>query len=290
MKKYLWLLLVAGVASADELGIREVWNAATLPAAQWETAAGITVTTKDGAVQIQCGDAEYGWAAARGLLPVTTTTFVNLETAGNLKTQIEWIRANGEFITATEVGPGQLAGKKLLDLLPAGERPRKFRFKFWVEGRQAAGTLTKASVTFERAWRKPGTKLLKAFSGRSPFTPGDGLVVQAEGDAVRATVESAEGYAAFQFDDRLPFDKPAVLLADIAALENGVLTVQAVCWDGDGNYLDSVDLIKHLAVAGATEIAFPELPAGTAEISLKVWLSGPKASARLAGLFYGRAP
>ena len=276
MKQFLVLMMMATICVGDELGERVLWNALA-PGVKWDTAPGVTVT---GEGVFHCAG-DYGWATTGDLLPYSDATKVDLQTHGPVKVQAEWFREDGTFMSATQFNAGKLD-------VPAGERPRKFRFKFWLEGKGTEAKLSRALVTVSKVWRKAGTKLVKTYDAKSKTTPDEGMKL----DGLDMKLEKE--YSAFVFDDKVAFDAKGTLLVDVAGLKNGAVTVQALCWSADDAFQKAVDLVKDMSAAGYTEAPVAmhkeDFPADVAKLSFKVWLSGKEATARLGALHYGVLP
>ncbi len=293
----------ATVFAADELGARTVWDALQVPAAKWQTGEGVSVDVNKVGVTIRAVGVDFGWAAAPDFLPVTETTAMDLTvkqvTNGQLAVQLEWMREDGGFIGATNAFSGIRAGvslnnRKIAEFFPEGERPKRFRFKFWLEGADAEAQLSRAVVTFKRAWRKPETRLIKTYDSYATVTPDAGTKVQALGDTLAASLGADSQYSGFVFEDKVAYDKKGLVLLDVAALQDGVLSLQVLCWGKEGAFLKAVDLLKDNAAVGVFEVPLAirtdDFPDAVSKISFKVWLSGKESTARIAGLYYGIAP
>lgn len=292
------MLLVPAICSAQELGQRVIWNASKTPAAQWQSATGLTVSSDGNVLTLKTGDVDYGWAATDGLLPVTDTTFVELIVKrvanGQLKAQVEWCRADGSFLRAAPLDAHGKAPVKLVSLAGEGDKPSKFRLKFWLEGRNASAEIEKAIIGFERRWRKSDTKLIKTFDAGAKVTAEAGVAVEARDGELAAKLAAGTPYAAFVVEERVALDPKGVVMVDVAGVENGAVTVQALGWREDGTFVQSADLLKDVSAAGSYEVPVAlvsdKLGVDATKLSFKVWLAGGETSARLAGLFYGILP
>lgn len=290
------LLLAAG-----DLGERTLWDALQTSSSQWQTAGGISATVDGGVLVLRSKEVDYGWATSSDSAPFMATATVDLEVKqcvnGQVSVQVEWLREDGSFIGAVSIlkearAGASVTGKKLSEFLPQGDKPKGFRLKFWVEGKGAEAQITKASVRFQRVWRKAETHLVKTFDAKTAFKADEGISVKAGHDLLSAALDAKTGYAAFALDGPVDFDAKGVVLLDLAKLQNGVVAVQALCWNRDGTFLKSVDLLKDVPTSGVYEVPLKalEFPADTAKLSFKVWLAGKETSAAVAGLFYGVMP
>lgn len=295
------LLITPAFAQTTDLGSRVLFDGTKTTAAQWKTATGITVTPGDGKLIIQSGATGYGWAAIDQALPVSATTMANFQlsdiTGGKASVQAEWLRKDGSFIKATPLLSASgtavaLSSQNILKQAPEGEKPAKLKLKFWLEGRNAKATYTQASITAPRLWRTAGTTLVKLYDSATPRQADTGIDVAK--DSLDVTLTQGTDYAAFVLTDRADYKPKATVLLDLAALTGGQLTVQALCFDKDGNYLKSIDLFKDVTQPGAYEVAFDlfadQVPAETKQVSFKVWLAGHGTAAKLAGIYYGLLP
>ncbi len=294
----LLIALTAGVVWADELGHRVVFDERKLPADRWQTATGVTVTATGDALVLRCA-ADGGWATFEEHLPFVSTAVAGIAIPqarnGQLALQVEWFREDGSFIGPADALRDAKAGTdqtlELARFQPAGESPKTFRLKFWVEGRDAEIHLAKAVVSFQRTWRKPGTKLVKAYRDGAKHTPDPGLTVRADAEGFHAQVAPDTSFSAFLLEDRVDYDPGAVVLIDLADVRAGGVSVQALCWKSDDTQLKPVDLIKDVTTAGVYEIPLRALDGRfdpeTKKLSFKIWLAGQASTAQIAGLFYG---
>jgi hypothetical protein len=288
---------------AAELGQRVIWDGARVPASGWQVADGITARAENGAITLVAGEVDYGWAAAEELLPFSAGTTVELAVTrveqGQLSVQVEWFRADGSFIGATPLlervkSETTVPARPITELVTEGEKPNKFRLKFWVEGKHCRVVIGRASAGVVRVWRKAGTRLVKSYDAGTTYTSDPGIRVEAREDDLHATLAPDVGYAAFVLEERVEFDPKAVVMVDLAGVQNGVVSVQALVWKADGTFLHSVDLLKDVSAAGCFEVPLEihkdKLGADAAKLSFKVWLAGGQTTARLAGVRYGVLP
>jgi len=298
------LLLAASRAFAAEgLGERVLFDALQTPLAQWELEKGISAKIENNALTLRSGDADFGSAAPREHARFQESATADIEiknvAVGQMVIQVEWLREDGTLVSAPSLVERtktavNLTGKKLADVLPKGEAPKKFRLKFWVEGRGAEAQITKAVVRFRRAWRKADTKLVKAFDGGTPFKADPGMSAQANQKDIVAKLEPKTGFSAFYWTEKVAYDPNGVVLLDLATLQGGVMSLQALCrGEGDAD-LRAIDLIKDAPAAGMYEVPLKrfqdQAPSGTKELVFKFWLAGNEAIACVSGLFYGMAP
>jgi len=297
------MMLLPATCTAEDLGQRVMWSAVQIPAARWQTATGITVGNDGNTVTLKAGDVDYGWAATEGLLPVTDTTVVDLRVKsvvnGQFNVQVEWCRADGSFLRASPLldrtkTEANVASKKILELAGEGERPSKFRLKFWLEGRQASAVIGNATIGFQRRWRKAETRLMKTYDAGAKTTADAGIAVETRGGVMEAKLGAGTPYAAFVLEERVATDKKGVVMIDLAGVQSGSVTVQALGWKEDGTFVASADLLKDASTAGCFEVPVAlvseKLGADAMKLSFKVWLAGGETSAQLAGIFYGVLP
>ena len=192
------------------------------------------------------------------MLPATANSLLNLSVkethAGQLGVQLELVREDGNFIGAVSIlqqakGGASVSDKPLSKYFPEGEKPSKCRLKFWIEGRNAEVVISKASIVAPREWRKPGTKFVKAFTDTAAFNADPGIKVRADAGRLVAELEPNTGYSAFVLTDKVPYNRKGVALVDVLAIRGGTFTVQALCWNNEGTFLKSVDLIKDFNAA-----------------------------------------
>lgn len=297
------IIFCARMASAVDLGERELWNALGVPDQQWKAEKGISVSVEPDMVVVRSGEVDFGWATPNRRAPFVKTATLDVELKqianGQLGVQVEWFKEDGTFISYTNIlqqakSPVRLSNLKLSDLVPTGEKPKKFGLKFWIEGRNAEARISEAVAQFARSWRNAGTRTLHAYDAKASVTSDEGMEGHGENGVIVARLSNDKGYSAFVLEDRADYDPNGVVMLDLEKLEGGTLTVQALCWDKDGTFLKAVDVIKDVAQVGVIEIPFTiyvdQFPKGTARVSFKIWLSGRGASATIAGLFYGVTP
>ena len=90
-------------------------------------------------------------------------------------------------------------------------------------------------------------------------------------------------------DDFHPHDAVAI---DVAAIKNGSLTLQAVCYDGNGAAPRYVDLLENIEAPGRYEVPlwiYRTPLKGTRQIAMKIWISGNQPAATVTAVTYGTA-
>lgn len=297
------LVLLVPLARGADLGERILWNVAEAPLDSWKTATNITATVESGTLVVRSGEADYGWAASERRAPLLPNSRLDIEVLdvanGQLGVQVEWFKQDGSFIGFTNVlsqvkSADKVSALDLASLVPKDPKPKQFGLKFWIEGRHAAARVTKAEVRFTRQFRNPDTRLLHRYDADSTIKPEDGVTLSPDGKTIVAALTAGKEYAAILLEERAAFDAKGVVLLDLASIHGGGLSVQAVCWNAEGTYLKSVDLIKDATASGLVEVGFKlyadQFSPGTTQVSFKIWLAGKETTARMAGLFYGIAP
>lgn len=151
------LALATPLLAADE---QTLWDAAKTAPTQWKTAQGISASVESDALVLRSKDADFGWAAADDSVPLqdgaTLDVAVKEAKNGQLVVQIEWLKQDGSFLKAVDVlkearTGAKIAARKLTDFLPEGEKPKKLRLKFWVEGKNAEVQIAKAVIRAPKA-------------------------------------------------------------------------------------------------------------------------------------------
>jgi hypothetical protein len=287
-------------AAENDLGERVLFDALAIPSAEWQLAEGVTSQVIDGVLMIR-NAGSFCWATPGAQLPYDPDASVVLTVdsvgGGTVSVQAEWFKADGGFISATPVlerakSGAAVEGRKLSEFAPKDAKPAKFRLKFWVEGKGAIVRFSRASIRAHRAWHNPKTETLAAFSGTAEISE-EGLKVEKRKDALEVTLPEGKAYASFLFKSKVRRDPGGVVMLDLARVQGGALSVQAVCFDMKDGFIKSVDLLKGANEPGLYEIplsAYADQFNGVSRIMFKVWMEGAKASASLGGLFYGVAP
>lgn len=292
-------------AETPDLGTRVLFDAGETQPAEWQTAPGIAVTLTGGKLQLRGGDNDFGWAApvASAAWQEGATVDIAIESAaaGQLTAQVEWLRGDGSFIKATQLLQGAKAGglkdKPLSDFLPPADsagKPRRFRLKFWLEGKNAVVALSLARVSAPRVWRSKDVTTVHVYSGDVKAQADAGLKLEKTADTLLASLEAGKEFSAFVLTDKVDYDAKGAVLLDLTKLQEGNATVQALLWDKDGNYIKGVDVLKDVNQPGLYEAAFglyeDQFPANTKQVSFKVWLAGKETAATISGLYYGLLP
>ncbi len=137
-----------------------LWDASKTWPDQWKTETGISAAVESGALVLRSKDADFGWAAVNESVPLRDSATIDLEVkearGGQLVVQVEWMEQDGAFIRAVELlKPGKTGSKitarKLSEFLPEGEKPKRLRLKFWVEGRNAEIQIAQAVIRAPRS-------------------------------------------------------------------------------------------------------------------------------------------
>lgn len=287
---------------ADGLGQRVLFDAGTTTEAQWKGDKNVTVSHDEKKTIFKNGDGTVSSAAVDEFYPVRDATVVDLAvesvSKGQLNVQAEWLRADGGFIAATHVlkaaHGGETVSQPIRTFFPADTKPARFRLKFWLEGANAVATLLTARISMPRVWNTPDTTLVKTFDAAAARRDDAGMVSESANDLVKLTLKPATEYSAFVMTDQIDYNPKGVVKLDLAAIQAGSLTVQAICFGEDGKNLAAVPLLRDVNKAGLYEVAFDlykdQIPAPTKKITFKVWLAGAGSQAQLAALFYGTAP
>ncbi len=102
-------------------------------------------------------------------------------------------------------------------------------------------------------------------------------------DGARITLSPGKNSGSLEREQRVKKPANGLLFLQIPDANGGLLTVQLVVFDAQGNYLESIDALAGIG-AGSCSVKLDALkwPEGAAEFSVKLWLNGTaNASARV---------
>ncbi len=250
---------------------------------------------------MQNGDKAYGWAAPEMVFGLAENTLLDVQLAsvknGTLGVQIEWIGADENFIKASNLlqhsSSNSLLNVRLIDFRPPEKRPYKFRLKVWVEGKDSEIVLSRLLVHASRAWKHPGTNLIQTYKPDSTFSSEEGVAVDVDEDSLGMKLDGNVSQAGIIFSDKVVYHPKGTCMLELLDVEGGV-SVDAMCYDGKGMFLKSVEVIHEAGEPGLYESSFnileERVPAGTALVAWRVQPVGKGASARVLGLYYGVVP
>ena len=310
------LIVITCAAAAEEtsgLGTRTLFEAQHTGSDEWETADDLTCRGSDDGLVLELRGAESGWAAPRERVDSAPGAMLRVQPTaiegGTLVLQIEWFDATGRFLQAVEAltmsePSAKPVERKLAEFWPrvSGEQeqeqgPTRFRVKLWLSGDECKAVLRTLVITAPRRWSEESVRLVRAYGPRSRWKPDPGMKADAAGDSLILRLEPGrpKGFAGLVLTERVDFTPRGVIMLDLPAVRRGSVSLQAVCFDDTGAYIESVDLLKDITTAGLTEIPMrlyaSLIPKGTATLEFKLWLAGNDPEAHVAGLFYGvRAP
>ncbi len=279
-----------------------MFDAFILQPAEWKLGPEMSMVQSANMLTIHAGNTDSGWVTPQYDMAFTPETLVDMEVKevrdGRISAQVEWLQEGGEFLAAAPIFPPKgeafsLMNQKLVELLPlTGEKPKRFRLKFWTEGKGCEAQFSRIFVHAPRLWRKENIRPLFSYEERVSLKADSGMEVRIQHGLLFARLRPLSESSSFVLKDIVPFDPQAALMLDIQTLDKGDIELHALCWDSRGQFLKELELLKEITQSGLYETAFTtfKFPPGTSKLSFKIWLLGKEASVRISGLHYGIAP
>jgi hypothetical protein len=303
----LFALLAATVLHAQTPADLGTHTAFTLPrAGDWERHDSVTPQLDGGTLRLRHTGVEVGWIVARARFAIDESAVLHLSvpqiSGGDLSVQIEWFDEGSAFLGASTAldrinESGVQTRVKLGEVMGAAIRrkqPQSARVKVWIAGDAAQATIDRLEITWPRKWNKPQTTLVQALPANTSVKPDAGLTTAVDGDAIAMKLDAGTPYSGLVLEPMLPLNPQGVVLLDLAALQ-GRVSLQLVCFDANGVYLKSIDVMKEIDMAGLYEVPLSiyrsALPQGATTFQFKLWLAGEGAPrAHLASIHYGQRP
>lgn len=270
--------------------------------ANWQTSDDVTCKVDGKTVIAILGDVDNSWFTTQNQYPLNDQTTFEIQCSGAIGMQFEWFTSRGRFLSASDVLKASdfAQGKQSLivnKFIPDDirEKTRIFRPKFWVYGNNQSVTITDFAIHAPRQFRTDGLQLSHKWEAPTKLTPDPVLEITQDNQCIALKLDPSTKHAGLVFEDRVPYDAKGVMMIDINSITLGKadtsLTIQTICWDKQGNYLTSVDLIKSMNKAGTYEIApsayGSAIPKETVKINFKVWIWGNTAKCKINGIYWG---
>lgn len=267
---------------------------------QWDKPDTLELVPSENQFIIKLGNQDHAWLSTIKRYPLSPATTLSLNIASTqAMLQLEWFTSADQFLGATDVLKAEAlsTGLQSVDVmaqLPADlqGKAKRFRPKFWLFVKESTHTIKEFSITARRSFRKNDVLPQHVWLPKSKLTADAPLTLKLEGDMLHITMNKEVDHAGLVFEDRVDYNPRGTVMIDILSItpQTG-LTVQLLCWDETGKYIQCVDLLKNLKKEGTFEISpgvfGSAIPAGTAQISFKVWVLGKDAQCTLGGLFWG---
>lgn len=297
------ILALFGLSAAGTLAADEVRsNLLEVPLKDWKSGEGMTLNIQAGELELTSEQpaSPRSWVAPKVTLPYSPDTKLQASvkelTSGNLVVQLEWLNDQGNFIASSEamqVVPGE---EKSMEVMLSDLNPPKgtsqVQLKLWLNGEGAIAEVDALLLKTPLLWRQSGLKTSTVYDGTSTLDErSEGLTVSPQSDELIVKLTDGVDHGSFVFSEKTDYSAAGAVMLYLAQLEDGKMTVQALCWDAQGKFLKSVDLFKDVAKSGLYEVPYSiyadQIPEGTAQVSFKVWLLGIKANAVLGSLLVG---
>ncbi|HAI13636.1 MAG TPA: hypothetical protein DCM28_18165 [Phycisphaerales bacterium] len=295
------LLLSLTTLASAQLGNRVLEQ--TPDQVAWQTSDQVTCKVDGQTVIATLGDVDNSWFATQNQYPLNDQTSFEIQCSGGaVGMQFEWFTSRGRFLSATDVLKASdfAQGKQSLivnNFIPDDirEKVRIFRPKFWLYGKNHSITITHFAIHAPRQFRTDGLQLSHKWEAPTKLTPDPVLKIMQDKQCISLELDPSAKHAGLVFEDRVPYDDKGVMMIDINSITRDEadtsLAIQTICWDKQGNYLTSVDLIKNMNKAGTYEIApsayGSAIPKETVKINFKVWIWGNTAKCKINGVYWG---
>jgi hypothetical protein len=300
------LLGTLAVPAEEGLGERVYFDASLVGVNQWETAPGISVLRDKNTLVFKTDQVDSGWITSKERLPFSSTASLSLgllrTVRGKFLVQVEWFREDGSsFLGASEIFQGSTdvpVNKviKLTDFLPqleGGERPAKFRLKFWIDGKNGVVELAQAIIHVQRGWQQEDIQLMRTYTPDDAVVEDSGVEYLVDRGVLSAELSAQTDSASVVFWDRVNLNATGLILFDVESIQEGSISLHALCWNDRNEFLKEVAITSDLTSGGLYEIPIKnhqsDFPVETARMSFKVWINGKGAKARIAGIYYGVA-
>jgi hypothetical protein len=295
------LLLSLTTVTQTQLGNRILEQSPTQVA--WQASDQITCKVETQNVTATLSDVDNSWLTTQTQYPLNENTTLDIQCTGSaMSMQFEWFTSRGKFISATNVLKTSdfaqgMQSVIVNNLVPADlrEKVRLFRPKFWLYGNNQSVTFTHFALHAPRQFRTLGLSLAHKWETPAKLTPDPVLTITQDNQSIDLALDPSAKHAGLVFEDRVPYNAKGVMMIDIHSIPTDQpgtsLAIQTICWDEQGNYLTSVDLIKSMNKAGTYEIApsayGSAIPEKTVTISFKVWIWGNAAKCKINGIYWG---
>ena len=301
MSAVLVAVLIRATAVAGELGTRIALNAMRADVT-WQTNDNASVERVESAVLLTKTGGKGAWASPGARMPLLPETEIRVHVDSlngkSLRVQAEWLNDEGQFIEATRLA--DLDEMTPLDRriplnghVPADIEPASFNLKLWLIGEKTEVRLKRLAVEQPRTWPRTNTRTLaQLVPPKVKVDAGEGVTADVMPKAVRFALSADQEAAGSIIRGRYAYDANLTVMLDLAALQGGRVTLTLICFDGNGEYLNGVPLMKALREpelhhADVSDVK-GDMPAATRRVGFKLWLIGETPEAEMAGLFVGR--
>ena len=166
-------------------------------------------------------------------------------------------------------------GRHIFRLAERGLNPKtqSVLFKVWVGGVEGA-TVELDELRYTLALPANDIVFDEQFAAPGRWIPEHASIAQGS-PGLTLSLQAGHAYGNLLLDALLARDDSSWLLIHAPAVSAGTLTIQVVAFDGQGDYLASVDAIPAVS-SGWHGVRLGQLdwPAGAAQFRVKLWLGG----------------